>query len=361
MLGWNCLWRQATIATSCALLLLNLCLPGWSLVAPNAPNYLPDVLIGGRQVQRWNDQTRIIYVTIQPGYNVPGWNPVMVDLVKQSFAEWQNALGNKFQFQFTNDVRYTDVMVIWHERSKGVEVGSQTIRWSQDTITQADLELSLYSPEGNRFNTQQLKAIALHEIGHVLGLRGHSTNTHDIMYPSMTPQATGLSARDINTMRALYRLKPNISNPIGAHLMAYRYYMYYLSMGIQANNNGNNTQAMDYFKKATQYYPNDPRINYYLGMGSYNNKQYSQAIAQLTKAIPNLSGDPGMLASAQFFLAQASMAQGINDMKAKRSTEGRKHLQDANSYFSLALQSKELPTSLRQVAVTNQQRLKQMS
>jgi tetratricopeptide (TPR) repeat protein len=242
-----------------------------------------------------------------------------------------------------------------------VEVGSQTIRWSQNTITQADVELSVYGPEGNRFNTQQLKSIALHEIGHAMGLRGHSTNPRDIMYPSMTPQATGLSARDVNTARALYRLRPDISNPIGAHLMAYRYYMYYLSMGIQANNNRNNTQAMEYFKKATQYYPNDPKINYYLGMGSYNNKQYTQAISQLSKALPNLVDDRNMQASAQFFLAQASMAQGINDMKAKRSAEGRKRLQDANNYFAMALQAKELPSSLRQVAITNQQRLKQMA
>lgn len=180
------------------------------------------------------------------------------------------------------------------------------------------------------------------------------------MFPSMTPQAVSLSSRDINTVRALYNLRPHITNPIGAHLMAYRYYQYYLSLAIQANNNQNNTQAMEYFKKATQYYPNDPKINYYLGMGSYNNKQYAQAITQLSKALPNLSEDPSLQASAQFFLAQASMAQGINDMRAKRTAEGRKRLADANSYFTLALQSRDLPSSLRQVAVTNQQRLRQM-
>ncbi len=51
-----------------------------------------------------------------------------------------------------------------------------------------------------------MRWICLHEIGHALGLMGHSTNHSDVMYSSM-PLATnnrGLSERDKNTVKHLY-------------------------------------------------------------------------------------------------------------------------------------------------------------
>ncbi|HVP28596.1 MAG TPA: matrixin family metalloprotease [Myxococcota bacterium] len=56
----------------------------------------------------------------------------------------------------------------------------------------------------------QVERIALHELGHALGMRGHSPIPADLMYESAreSSPATGLSAEDVNTFRALYRL-PN--------------------------------------------------------------------------------------------------------------------------------------------------------
>jgi predicted Zn-dependent protease len=45
----------------------------------------------------------------------------------------------------------------------------------------------------------------LHEMGHALGLMGHSDDPRDIMYPELSPApGRGLSARDRNTLRQLY-------------------------------------------------------------------------------------------------------------------------------------------------------------
>ena len=51
-----------------------------------------------------------------------------------------------------------------------------------------------------------MRWICLHEIGHALGLMGHSSQHNDVMYSSM-PLATidrGLSERDKNTLKYLY-------------------------------------------------------------------------------------------------------------------------------------------------------------
>lgn len=56
----------------------------------------------------------------------------------------------------------------------------------------------------------QVLAITLHEIGHVLGMMGHSPVRHDLMYRVLEERTamTGLSAADANSFVSLYRL-PN--------------------------------------------------------------------------------------------------------------------------------------------------------
>jgi len=48
--------------------------------------------------------------------------------------------------------------------------------------------------------------ICLHEVGHTLGLNGHSANPKDVMFYSMNSDnpITALSARDKSTMARLY-------------------------------------------------------------------------------------------------------------------------------------------------------------
>lgn len=55
----------------------------------------------------------------------------------------------------------------------------------------------------------QVERIALHELGHALGMRGHSPVSDDAMAASFRDASgPGLDAADVNSFRALYRLPP---------------------------------------------------------------------------------------------------------------------------------------------------------
>jgi predicted Zn-dependent protease len=54
-----------------------------------------------------------------------------------------------------------------------------------------------------------LKNIATHELGHALGMLGHSPKESDMMY-TVTDEHSRLSQRDINTVTRLYQKKADI-------------------------------------------------------------------------------------------------------------------------------------------------------
>ncbi|PSB27080.1 peptidase [Stenomitos frigidus ULC18] len=51
---------------------------------------------------------------------------------------------------------------------------------------------------------QYLQAAALHELGHALGLWGHSRSQTDVMYFSQVRQPPPISSRDLNTLKRIY-------------------------------------------------------------------------------------------------------------------------------------------------------------
>ena len=84
------------------------------------------------------------------------------------------------------------------------------------TITMYDKDAN-----GNFFSDKELYNTILHEIGHALGIMGHSYSSDDLMYMSTMPEFNitryrssfqYLSEDDLNTIELLYKMIPNISN-----------------------------------------------------------------------------------------------------------------------------------------------------
>jgi hypothetical protein len=81
-------------------------------------------------------------------------------------------------------------------------------RWARDDgwwIVDADVTLAVHHDGGETLDPAAIRAIALHEVGHLLGL-DHTSDIANIMTPRV--RVRELSNADRSTMKLLYTLPP---------------------------------------------------------------------------------------------------------------------------------------------------------
>jgi predicted Zn-dependent protease len=62
---------------------------------------------------------------------------------------------------------------------------------------------------------EYVQAAARHEIGHALGIWGHSPSPTDALYFSQVRQPPSISARDVNTLKRVYEQATSLGWPVG--------------------------------------------------------------------------------------------------------------------------------------------------
>ena len=143
------------------------------------------------------------------------------DSVRDGVMDWTDAAKPGIpSFTFVESAGDADIPIVWAEKASGdwyiaycawdiqpfarrfgVAQILVTARWGDDHV--ADLH--------------DVYATVLHEMGHALGIGGHSPDPQDIMYASASETATtGLSERDRATLAELY------ARPIGTRVVGAR-------------------------------------------------------------------------------------------------------------------------------------------
>jgi tetratricopeptide (TPR) repeat protein len=79
------------------------------------PDYLNAV---GKRMTHWTHPEQPIAIYIADGSQLPGWKPENIQIVRNAYAEWQQALGNRVHFVFVEDTQAADTVVSWMERPK---------------------------------------------------------------------------------------------------------------------------------------------------------------------------------------------------------------------------------------------------
>jgi hypothetical protein len=129
-------------------------------------------------------------------------------MVEEAFTLWAQATGGKVQFRQVATVNDSIIDVKWR-RVDRKSLGHCVYNWDkQGRIYSAEIEIGL--SDGvlhSRYNDPaEVRHTILHEVGHALGLVGHSPYPGDIMYVPHQYGVIALSERDKETMRSLYEL-----------------------------------------------------------------------------------------------------------------------------------------------------------
>ena len=170
---------------------------GGRSVLSDEPDYLKNAYRGGVLYTRPAGTTRIY---IQP-------NSPYKDLAVNAFKEWQDALGTAVMFTYSANPQDAGINVVFQDKidSTGAEKGGVMEPTFDGThIVKSKITIRTTSEGGQKLSDKIIYHTLLHEIGHAIGIMGHSTNPNDIMYTGTSVFLPHLSLRDKNTAKAIY-------------------------------------------------------------------------------------------------------------------------------------------------------------
>ena len=194
-------------------------------------NYIYNAAMGS-DIVRWDINSFPLKVYFENAKDVPDY---YIAEVRRAMQTWANST-NFVKFKEISD--YTDAdIVIKFKKTEQNECKDDICEFSvaytepkigkNNILEQMILTFYRTNPKNQGFTPREVYNTALHEIGHTLGIMGHSDYPGDIMY-SMKEDSNSmlslyntsdqaLSMRDLKTLVLLYRIEPTISNVANLH------------------------------------------------------------------------------------------------------------------------------------------------
>jgi hypothetical protein len=173
--------------------------------------YISEMLLShDSALARWPDRRyKPLKVWLQPSSKLKDWSADLVPIVREAFVEWSET-GIPVAFSFVADSQHADVHVTWIDKFDE-PISGKTL-WAHDEhwwIVEANIVLAVHHRSGEVLDASAVRAIALHEVGHLIGL-DHTNDSTNIMTSRV--RVRELSPADRATAQLLYMLPPG---PIG--------------------------------------------------------------------------------------------------------------------------------------------------
>lgn len=276
-------------------------------------NYIEQAPMNDK-ILRWDAKTfpLRVYIKKNTSTNIP---PYYKTAIQKAFQQWQNT--GPVTFEFVNDEKDANIFVTINssedmQKCDGPDC-KYIVAFTKPTYNESllkQMSISFYDLNmiNKPFSEREIYNTALHEIGHALGIMGHSQNADDLMYMQKTKDE-GLdkyrsdfqliSPRDANTLSLLYKLVPDITNtPMSKYNHDYQFYAPIVIGDSEQANSQKLIEAENYIKQA----PNIPNGYVDLASAYTELKEYNKTIEALNQALSVSSN------SSQQFLAYYNLA-----------------------------------------------------
>jgi hypothetical protein len=176
----------------------------------------------------------VITILVLPLYSQPWWNPSYLNATLRAMDQWNEALAyfasNYSDYAYISGVMLApevsnstlpgfDAYLTWVEQfgNETCEAGlTQTAYTSVGVIKNSSLKLSACDCQGNILSEVDMQNVALHELGHCVGL-GHANYTDDTMYYAYTlgSPVRALSTLDVYGVATVFRWMAALSQYSG--------------------------------------------------------------------------------------------------------------------------------------------------
>ncbi|MBQ2871061.1 matrixin family metalloprotease [bacterium] len=257
-------------------------------------NYIQQVPYQDK-ILRWDTKTFPLKVFIEDTTGLPEY---YIPNVRLAFASWYESTGGLVSFEFVDNAENADLdfRFINKDNSTCQEEGCQfVLAYALPTVNgnklkKFDIRFSIKNNNGNFFDNSDIYLASMHEIGHTLGIMGHSFYEENLMYPSNVEEnplfskykARGINIEDLNTLRLLYAFKPDITNGTFSQEELSKLIFPPVILGSE---NEINNKKLEQAKRYVEEAPNLP--NGYMDMAAayYELGNYQEAVANLDTAL----------------------------------------------------------------------------
>lgn len=246
------------------------------------------------------------------------------EVLSRSLSLWEKGTQGKLRFQLTQDATAADIRIKWiyqQDRGRNDEYIGEAMLIRDTEGFHVEIEVSLRDRSSLKPHSLEIvEAALLHEVGHAIGLWGHSDDPNDAMYFASTAKAP--SARDIATWTQVSETP--VDTPFHEHALqtlrakieedptiASNHYL----IGMVYADLGDYRLAINAFQRTLELEPQLGGSSVQIAQIFQQKGIYDQAIKHYTQALETAPSAKVFGALGTLWLLQEEFEQAVNSLQ----------------------------------------------